>query len=172
MLRGKSLLHRAAKCALGSRCAKVAVVLGAEAPRCRKELGRLPVEVVVNETWQRGLASSIRAGLAALDKARPTPRAAILMACDQPLVTPGLLVRIAETYRESGSPIVACAYAGTLGVPALFDRSLFGELRALKGDHGAKSVIQRHASEARSIEFDGGAVDVDSAEDVDRLGDT
>lgn len=145
-------------------------MIGAEAPRCRKELCGLEVELVVNESWPRGLASSIRAGLAALQQARPAPAAAILMACDQPLVTAGILARLAAAYRESRNPVVACAYAGTLGVPALFDRSLFGELRALKGDRGAKAVIERHRARAVSVEFAGGAVDVDSAEDIAQLG--
>ncbi len=64
---------------------------------------------------------------------------------------------------------MASEYAGAIGVPALFDRSLFGELRALEGDQGAKRILQRHPAETIRIPFEPGSLDIDTPEDVRRL---
>jgi molybdenum cofactor cytidylyltransferase len=164
-LGGRSLLRRAAEEAVGSGCAPVVVVLGAEAERLGPELHGLPVGVVLNARWAEGMSTSVRAGLEALQG--HGVEAAILMLCDQPFVAAPLLRRLAATYRE-GRRLVACEYGGTLGVPALFDPTLFPELLALQGDRGARQVIAAHAAEAGRIPFPEGAVDLDTVEDYAR----
>ena len=167
--KGRPLLRRAADVAVQAATGPVVVVLGAQADLLRGQVSRLMLEVIVNRDWRDGIATSIHAGLAALGRDRQ-PDAALLMTCDQPHVSADLLRRLIDTYGDTRPPVVACAYAGTLGTPALFDRSLFGELWLLTGDHGAKQVIERHQSGAVRVAFDNGAVDIDTAEDVARLG--
>jgi len=185
--RGRTLLRRAAETALA--CARrpgtsarraggatavplgpVVVVLGADAPAMRAELDGLAVHVAVNRRWRDGLASSLRSGLRAALAAsgRGGPAAVLFVTCDQPYVTPSLLRSLVQRFRR-GAPIVACAYAGTLGVPALFDRTLFGELASLEGDAGAKRVIERHRDVVRVVEFERGAADVDTQDDWESL---
>ena len=142
----------------------VVVVLGAEAERMRAELRGLPVEVVVNTVWANGLSSSVRVGLDAAGDAGGV----LFVAADQPFVTADLLRRVVAAFR-AGAPIVACAYAGTLGGPALFDRTLCGELASLEGDAGAKRVIERHRDVVRVVEFERGAADVDTQDDWESL---
>ncbi len=148
----------------------VAVVLGAGAAtrQLRFEVSDLAIAVVENAHWQDGIGSSIRAGLDALETARP-PAAVLIMTCDQPYVTAALLRRLREAWRTSGSPAVACEYAGTVGVPALFDRALFPELRGLPPDHGAKPVLERHLADVVRIPFEEGALDIDTPGDVHKL---
>ena len=180
--RGRTLLRRAVEVAAEAASAaaaddggddpavgtaargRVVVVLGADAERMRAELQGLPVEVAVNADWASGLSSSVRAGLDAAGDAGGV----LFVAADQPFVTADLLGRIAAAFR-AGAPIVACAYAGTLGVPALFDSTLFGELASLEGDAGAKRVIERHRDVVRVVAFEQGAADVDSPGDIDSL---
>ncbi len=66
-------------------------------------------------------------------------------------------------------PIVASAYAETLGVPALFARSCFPELLSLGNEQGAKVVIASHPDEVAAVAFPGGAIDIDTAADHERL---
>jgi molybdenum cofactor cytidylyltransferase len=62
--------------------------------------------------------------------------------------------------------MAACEYSGTVGVPALFTRALFPELRELK--EGAKPLLRRYASQLAAVPFPGGAVDIDTPEDAAR----
>ncbi|HLM57503.1 MAG TPA: nucleotidyltransferase family protein [Pyrinomonadaceae bacterium] len=167
--RGESLLRSAALAALGAGCRPVVVVTGAHAELSRRELDGLDVREVSNPLWETGMASSIRAGVEGLLGAAPAAAAAVLMLCDQPHVTAEVISGLLAAHRDTGSPVVACEYGGSFGVPALFARSLFDELARLEGAAGAKQVVKRHASEAHFLSFPKGEVDVDTPEDFSRL---
>jgi molybdenum cofactor cytidylyltransferase len=165
--RGQSLLRRAARAALDAGCRPVIVVTGASAELSRRELDGLDVRETFNPHWETGMASSIAAGLEGLAGAEVA--AAVILLCDQPHVTANVLSGLVEAHRATGRPVIASAYGGSFGVPALFSRPLFAELALLEGGAGAKQVIQRHASEACFLPFGEGEVDVDTPEDVSRL---
>jgi len=166
---GESLLRRAALAALGAGCRPVIVVTGANAELSRRELDGLDVREVLNTLWETGMASSVRAGVEGLVGADADAAAAVLMLCDQPRVTAEVISALVAAHRANGSAVVASAYGGSFGVPALFGRALFAELARLEGAAGAKQVIKRHASEAHFIPFQGGEVDVDTPDDFSRL---
>ena len=167
--RGESLLRRAALGALGAGCRPVVVVTGAHAELSRRELDGLDVREVLNTLWETGMASSVRAGVEALVVADADAEAAVLMLCDQPHVTADVISRLVEAYRATRKPVVASAYGGGFGVPALFGESLFAELARLEGAAGAKQVIKRHASDAHFLPFPRGVVDIDTPDDLSRL---
>lgn len=165
---GVTLLRHAARTAVEADCGPVAVVLAGDLPEQRFEVSDLGVRIVENRHAARGLSTSVRAGLEALE-ALADPDAALFMTCDQPLLTAAILRQLVATWREARPRAVACEYAGTVGVPALFARSLFEELRALEGDQGAKRILQRHGSEIARFPFEPGSLDVDTPEDAGRL---
>jgi len=167
--RGESLLRRAALAALGAGCRPVVVVTGANAELSRRELEGLDVREVFNPHWETGMASSVRAGVGCLVGAAPCAAAAVLLLCDQPHVTSEVIGGLVAARRATGSPVVASAYGGGFGVPALFGRALFAELSRLEGAAGARQVIRRHAAEAHFLDFPEGEVDVDTPEDFSRL---
>jgi molybdenum cofactor cytidylyltransferase len=168
--RGVTLVRHAAQTAVAAGCGPVVVVLGAAsaAKQLRFELVDLGVSIVENARWKEGMSSSIHAGLDALEQASP-PDAALIMTCDQPHVTPALLKQLVAAFVATHPPAVASAYAGTVGVPALFDRALFAELKALEHDQGAKGILERHLPRIGRIPFEQGAVDIDTPEDVRTL---
>ena len=127
--------------------------------------------VVENRQAAEGLSTSVRAGVDALSPSTAALDAALFMTCDQPLLTAEVLQQIVAAFAAARPrpPAVACEYAGTVGVPALFDRSLFAELRALDGDQGAKRVLQRHLDTIERVPFEPASLDVDTPEDVGRL---
>jgi len=170
--RGRTLLRHAAETALLSVCRPVIVVLGAQPDRLRPELSGLDVRVVDNPGWEAGMGSSIRAGLAALETASPDGAGLVLMLCDQPLITPDSLDALVRAFDDTGSPLVASAYADTRGVPAFFSRALFPELRALPDAQGAKPIIMRHAANAIALPLPAGVWDVDTEADYNRLFET
>ena len=92
------------------------------------------------------------------------------MLCDQPGVSPETIVRLAEKYEATGMPIVASRYGDTLGVPALFGYEMFGELMALEGESGAKSLIKKYEDTlVTCIPAPEALADVDTMEDVEAL---
>ena len=170
---GRTLLRRAVDAALSSSCQKVIVVLGANAERVRAEVSELPVEIIFNERWNEGLGSSVRAGLKAMEASdgNRVLDAAMLMPCDQPHLSGDVLNRLIDARHETDKPIVVSGYEEVWGVPMLFARSLWRELRELRGDRGAQSVARRHASEVECVPFPGGAFDLDTRADYEALND-
>jgi len=167
--RGESLLRRAALAALEAGCDPVVVVTGAHAELSRRELDGLDVREALNIDWDTGMASSIRAGMGELIGTDPDVAAAVFLLCDQPHVDAGVISGLVAAHRATEQPIIASAYGGGFGVPALFTRDLFPELTGLEGMSGAKEVIRRHAAEACLLPFQGGEVDVDTPDDFSRL---
>jgi molybdenum cofactor cytidylyltransferase len=165
---GESLVRRAARVALASRCRAVFVVLGAHAAAVGAELDGLPLGRVTNRAWREGMGSSIRAGIASVARDRSFD-AALLLLADQPGVTAALIDRLANELDAGDADLVACTYAGTVGAPALFARRYFPALQALRGDRGAKSVLLAHADAVVQVPFPAAALDVDTHADSRRL---
>lgn len=168
---GQPLIQHIVTVAQQSRCQQILVVLGAyAAPIQRVLVAHYPaVSIVHNSDWQQGLSSSIRLGITTLLSQVPDLDAIGLLLCDQPFVSASLINQMIDTHAASQQPIVACEYAGILGVPALFDRSLFSTLTALTGDQGARRVIQQFRQQVVAIPFAEGAIDLDTPADYNRL---
>lgn len=167
--RGRSLLRHAAETAVGSTCRPILVVIGAHAAELAGEVSDLPVHVVENPRWPRGMGTSLRAGLEALEAVGPEVGAVVITLCDQPLLSTAIIDSLVRAHRDSGRPIVASEYGGVLGAPALFDRILFGELLTPKDAGGAKEIIARHRADVCSVPFPGGAIDIDTPQDYEGL---
>lgn len=165
----ETLLRRAAKAALASNASFVVVVLGARAEVFKNDLDNLAVEIVENQDWQTGMSGSIKTGLAKLLAIENRLKAVLLTVCDQPFADAELFNQLIEKYEESSAPVVACRYAETVGVPALFDESLFPQLANLDEKGGAKKIIERFKSESTAIPFAAGAFDIDTPDDFLKL---
>jgi len=165
---GITLLQYAVQTALTVTTQPV-VVTGANGEHLAAALDPGQVKLVYNPNWQQGIASSIQCGLQALLNRTPQPDQVIFMVCDQPFVTAGLLLDLINEQQKSRKPIVASAYADTLGIPALFDRSLFPQLLDLQGDTGAKKIIQQHAGEVATVAFREGVYDIDTVGQYEAL---
>ncbi|MGJ5817262.1 nucleotidyltransferase family protein [Paludibaculum fermentans] len=164
---GKPLLRRAAETALASQCSLVIAVLGAHASAVGQALKELPVTIVENDQWAEGMGTSIQAGLRAAVKAGAD--AVILTLADQPLVLAEFLDRLIDIHRESGRPIVAARYAGTVGVPVLFSKEYFSKLTALRPAQGCKGVILADPGNAFLVDCPEAEFDVDTPQDFLRL---
>jgi 4-nitrophenyl phosphatase len=165
---GVPLLGHAAGEALAAGLAPVIVVLGSQAEAVREALGEWPVHAVMNWRWGEGLSTSVQVGLMALP---PQAEAAILVQCDQPLLTADLLRTLVARFEETGAAIVHPTHAGRRGTPTMFARRLFPELAAVSGDQGGRALIARHAGEVATVEVSDPDLlaDVDTPADFERL---
>ena len=165
---GKTLLQHAVQCALTITTQPV-VVMGSNADQLAAGLNHNQVQIVFNPEWEQGIASSIRYGLQALLNRTPEPDQVIFMVCDQPFVTAGLLLELVNERQNTRKPIIASAYGGTLGIPALFEKSLFPQLLDLQGDTGARKLIQQHTDEVAAVPFPKGEFDIDTVVEYEEL---
>jgi molybdenum cofactor cytidylyltransferase len=162
--RGRSLLHYMAEVALASKCQPIVVVLGAYVDRIKPEIATLPLQIVENNNWSIGMGSSIRAGVQQSIAAQSLD-AVVVMLCDQPLVTSFHLNQLIAAYEVTHRPVIASAYANTLGVPALFSHSLFPDLLSLTANVGARYLIKEYSDRVYPVPFPEGAIDLDTRED-------
>jgi len=165
----RSFLCHVVETAVASICRPIVVVLGAHAEQLKHEVCHLPVQVVENAQWAAGMSSSIRAGIQVISAAPEKIEAVVLLLCDQPFVSPQIINQLVETYHFTGKSIVASAYAETLGVPALFSRTLFSELITLREAEGAKQIIMKHIDQVLSVPFPEGVIDIDTPEDYEQF---
>jgi molybdenum cofactor cytidylyltransferase len=165
----ESLVHRSVRVATEAGIASIAVVAGESIDAIKGEVRETSAAVVENRDWELGLGTSIRCGLRHLRASIPDLEAVVIIACDQPFVEASIIAALLEERKRSGQPIVASSYAGTLGIPALFDRSCFEALFALPDDSGAKALIESRPDEVAQIKFEQGAIDIDTPADLERL---
>lgn len=167
--RGKTLVRTIIAAACEAGCSPVVVVIGSDAEKIHAELVHTNVIEVRNADWQRGIGSSIRSGARALTDQAPSVEAILLLVCDQPAVNARLVQALIATHEATKQNIVASGYADTVGVPALFDRSLFKELLSLDDEFGAKSIILQDPARVARFTFPEGAIDIDTWEDWKKL---
>ena len=161
----KTLIERTVETAL-QVSENVAVVLGANDELISPFLQKYPIKILHNSIWVEGMASSIRLGVESLGNQADK---VLLLLCDQPFVSVDLLQEMIQIQHKIQSPIVACEYAGALGVPMLFDRTIFPELLALKGDKGARAFLHKYPNQISIVSFEKGIFDVDTEEDLLQL---
>ena len=166
---GKSLLEHCVDTAIESEASPVIVVLGANAEVLEKEVEDKKVHIAGNQEWKEGMASSVRCGINTLMHIAPGADAAIIMVCDQPFVHSSLLNELIVTQEKTGKPIVTCQYETTFGPPALFTKEIFPELLQLKGDAGARKIIEQRRKEIATVSFTKGIVDIDTEDDYKAL---
>ena len=159
---GKTLVRRSVEAVVASQAAPVIVVTGHMAAEVKAALAGLPVTFVHNPDFGEGLSTSLKAGIAAV----PAGAAgAVVCLGDMPGVDAPLIDRLLASCGTPGEAwIVAPVVAGRRGNPVVWSARLFGELAVVRGDVGARHVIEAHPEAVIEVELDGdGAlVDVDT----------
>jgi molybdenum cofactor cytidylyltransferase len=162
----KTLVEHATRAALDSGASEVVVVVGCDQEAVRQKLQDLAIKITYNAEWEQGMGGSIRCGIDALG---PEVKCVIIALCDQPHITSDHLRSLSRRQSETGAPIVASSYDGVKGAPCAFSASLFPRLMELTGDSGARELIRESTVPVEVVPFDGGALDIDTPEDVHRL---
>ncbi len=164
---GRPVIRRSVETLAAAGIEDLLVVVGPAHADVETALAGLPVRFAVNAHPEAGQAGSVVAGLRAL---APGTIAALFALGDQPTVPPEVIPALARAFREGGRPIAAPRYRGVRGNPVLFAASVFPELLALTGDHGARAVVDTDASRVTLVDFDiAMPPDLDTPEDYERL---
>ncbi len=165
-VRGRPALQSVVATAMAVAGQSVSVVVGAHAADIMPMLARTGATTLVNRRWEEGLGSSIRTGIAALP---PGSEAVLLLLGDQVAVTADDLRRLVAAWKGQDAVIASALYQQSPGVPAVFPRWCFPELGGLRGDRGARFILQRHSSRLVHVPMPNAAIDIDTPEDLVRL---
>jgi CTP:molybdopterin cytidylyltransferase MocA len=141
-------------------CIPIAVVLGAQSAdvRARADLG--DATAVVNEDWDTGMGSSLRAGLIALGST--TAEAAAVLLVDTPGITAAAVARILPYGRPEA--LAAATYGGEMGHPVLLGRDHWpGAIEAATGDRGARPYLRQRRDDLVLVACD----DISDGTDID-----
>jgi molybdenum cofactor cytidylyltransferase len=168
-LNGLTLLEKAASAALDLNSSPVLVVLGAYADDIMSNVQLQGVDIVVNEGWKEGMASSLRIGIEYMQQNHAHVDGILFLVCDQPYLHSALLKDLVALQKEKDLPIAASSYGGKIGTPALFHQSTFSSLMLLKGDTGARKLLDERMNDVAVLHFEKGVYDIDTVEDYEQL---
>ncbi len=152
-----------------SKIDSLVVVLGANEKLIREKIGFDDVDLVVNSNWEKGMATSIEAGLRFLLTKNPEIQSALIALSDQPLLDFNYYNKLINNNIESKNKIVCSAYADQFGVPAIFDRDYFDDLLNLEGSIGARALLRGGSVKVVAENAGELAVDLDTKESYNRI---
>ena len=74
-----------------------------------------------------------------------------------------------DAWKRDHTKIIASAYAGTVGVPAIFPVRHFTAISQLQGDTGAKVIIENNLEQVIRISIPEAEIDIDTQEDLIKI---
>jgi len=152
-LGGKPLVRLVTEQALASKAHDVIVVTGHQAELVEKALAGLDVKFVRNPDFAEGLASSVKAGIAAVPD---DADGAVICLGDMPMISAQLIDHLIEAFAPDRGNLIAVPVSdGRRGNPVLLSRRFFNELMALDGDIGARHLIARHGEAVAEVAVEG-----------------
>ena len=164
-----NLLGNAMNQAIAAKSNAVFVVLGANSEAIRKKIIAHKVEVIDNPNWKLGLGSSIGAGISFLVEKKLEFDGILIMLADQPLIDLNHLNLMMKTFYSTNKSIIATSYGNRAGVPAIFDKAYFDDLKYLTNDYGAKQIIEYNKSEVFIIDAKSKITDIDTETEYQSL---
>ncbi|MBU6458502.1 MAG: molybdopterin-binding/glycosyltransferase family 2 protein [Bradyrhizobium sp.] len=163
-LGGKPMLRAVTERVLASKVSSVTVVTGHQADEVENALAGLKVKFAPNPDFFAGLASSVKAGIAAVPA---NADGAVVCLGDMPRIDARLIDRLIEAFQPDRGHLIAVPVSDSRrGNPVLWSRRFFDELMKLDGDIGARNLIAAHAEAVVEVQVEGrGAfLDVDTPE--------
>jgi molybdenum cofactor cytidylyltransferase len=166
---GEPLIVRVVRRAFASRASEVVVVTGHDRARVEDALAGLGAAFVYNAEHERGLGSSIAAGIEAL---RPGVAGALVCPADMPSLGPRLIDPLIDAFEANrcGAIVHPTLPDGTQVNPVLWPRRYFTRLSALAGAEGGKPLLADLAAEIVCVPgiVAGAYDDIDTLADLER----
>jgi molybdenum cofactor cytidylyltransferase len=138
-LDGKPIVRRVVEAALATKARPVVVVTGYARDSVEGAVADLDVGLAFNPKFASGLASSLKAGLAATP---PDVAGALVLLGDMPWIEPRLSDALIDAFlAREGALAAVPSREGRRGNPVLLGRALFEAAMRLTGDEGARRLI-------------------------------
>jgi len=153
---------------------QVYCVLGFKAEQLQTHIDHLPVNIIINEQWSSGMASSIAAGVEALTT---DIKAVMIVLVDQWKLTAMDLFTIESCWQNNPHAIVAASAPSTItsggqekmGPPVVFPKRYFSALAELSGEEGAKPLLKKHQQMILKVELAHAFIDLDTPKQLTEM---
>ena len=111
------------------------------------------MKFVRNPDFAQGLASSVKAGVAAVPD---DADGAVICLGDMPMISAPLIDHLIEAFAPDRGNLIAVPVSdGRRGNPVLWSRRFFNELMTLDGDIGARHLIAKHSEAVAEVPVEG-----------------
>lgn len=162
----KTILEEIILNLINSKVDEIILVLGYKVEEIKKntEIEHEKLVITINKNFEKGMSSSIKQGIRSIGT---NTKAVLLILGDQPLITSEIINSTIDAYHEREFGIVAPRYGKIIGHPVIFDLDKYKDrLLELKGDKGAKEIIEANEEDIFKVEVlsDCILVDVDDSE--------
>lgn len=171
-LKDKYLIERVLDAALTSRLGRIVLVLGYAHQKILQALGKKSqhpkLHIEINPHYKKGQSHSLRVGLAVVKNDFP---AVIFLLGDQPMLNSATINTLLERFWSAGKNICAPAYRGQRKNPVILGRRFYDQLMQIKGDIGARQLIDDHPDQVLTVEIDDPLCffDIDTPQDFENL---
>jgi broad specificity phosphatase PhoE/CTP:molybdopterin cytidylyltransferase MocA/HD superfamily phosphodiesterase len=166
-LGGSTLIEEAVKRFRDAGIQDIRVVVGYRAEEIAPVLDRLGVRSIFNPEFDKGMLSSLLAGLRSFDSGT---EALFLLPSDVPLVKPATIRALIHAYRRDGARIIYPRFQGLRGHPPLVPTTCVADLPADYGG-GLRAFLSRYDKQAIDVDVVDESVlmDCDTPEDYRKL---
>ena len=171
-IKDKYLIEWVVDAALNSRLSRIVLVLGYAHQKILQALAEKPqhskLHIEINPHYKKGQSHSLRIGLSTLKNDFP---AVIFLLGDQPMLNSATINTLLEKFWSAEKDICVPTYRGQRKNPAIFSRRFYGHLMDLKGDTGARQLIDDNPDQVLTIEIDDPLcfLDIDTQQDFENL---
>ena len=164
--KSKTLIQHAIDNAQSITPGEIIVVTGANAEAITKAVQATRVRWIHNPHWSNGMGNSIALGAASVS---PWSTGLMVLLCDQWKIQAEDLQKLSDTWLSNPERIV-CAHAEGLNMPpVIFPPNCYKELRCLKGDRGARSLLATHPEIVTQLPLENAAYDLDTQAHLETL---
>ncbi|NLJ39694.1 MAG: nucleotidyltransferase family protein [Candidatus Atribacteria bacterium] len=125
---------------LESNLSYIIVVLGAYFNQVNNRIiNSKKIQIIRNRNWHEGQSTSLIAGLQAADERKAD--AVMFLLGDQPLISTRIINELLNKYEEGRHEVVMLRTGEKKTPPIVFSRICFDKIYDLKGDKGAREII-------------------------------
>ena len=148
---------------------RILLVLGYKSDAILRELGKDLInprlQVVINSAYNDGMSSSLQRGLREVEQDFPS---IMIILGDYPYLKTDTINSILNRFRSSDKDICVPVHKGKRGLPVCIGRRFYTDIFNVKGDIGAREIINDNPGDVLYVEVnDPGCVhDIDREADI------
>jgi len=148
-IHGTSLIKRAVQNILDSSVQELIIVLGYQKEIIEKRIEKNEkIKFVFNKNFESGMASSIKTGLNNLSE---KTEAFFICLGDMPMVNHTIYNQLIKS--KNNKEIIVPTYEGQQGNPVLFSKTMKEKIMNIKGDVGAKKILELNRDKILNLEI-------------------
>ena len=149
-IQGVPLIKHSVKNILAASIDELIIVLGYQKEIIEKLIDKNnKTKFVFNKDFESGMASSIKTGI---DNLSDKTEAFLICLGDMPMVNHDIYNQLIE-YKDN-KEIIVPTYKGQQGNPVLFDKSMKEKVLDIRGDVGAKKILELNKYKILNLEID------------------